>query len=161
WQAFGIALATSAVYLAATLVQIVILRRVIGRLDLLTPPPQLLEIAGAAEAAARRHYLRLWVHWISQPYSSLLASGAARRLLLCVAAVAASLRVGLAMPFTDPLSAARIIIGVPVILLFLRFPYALLLAWVLTDVFIGQGVPALNGNNIDTALTVPSLLLMF
>lgn len=104
---------------------------------------------------------RLWDNWDMKRSSALLASGWVCRLLVCGAAVVVALGAGVAIPFTDPLYAARVIIGVPIILLFLRFPYALLLAWVLTDAFIGQGVPALNGNNIDTALTVPSLLLLF
>jgi putative peptidoglycan lipid II flippase len=161
WQTFGIALATSAVYLCATLVQIVVLRRIIGKLDLLTPPPQLLRMAHDAASAARRQYRRLCDNWVMERSSSWLASQGPRRLLVCLAAVVVALSAGVAIPFTDPIFAARVIIGVPIILLFLRFPYALLLAWVLTDAFIGQGVSALNGNNIDTALTVPSLLLLF
>jgi murein biosynthesis integral membrane protein MurJ len=50
WQSFGIALATSAVYTCTLLLLILMLRRQIGDLELLTPPP---EIARAVRKAFR------------------------------------------------------------------------------------------------------------
>ncbi|MGZ3601470.1 MAG: lipid II flippase MurJ, partial [Ktedonobacterales bacterium] len=44
WQGFGIALATSLVYLCSSCIKILVLRHMIGNLGLLTPPPQLLDL---------------------------------------------------------------------------------------------------------------------
>jgi putative peptidoglycan lipid II flippase len=44
WQSFGIALATSVVYACNAIILTVILRRVIGPLGFLTPPPELLQL---------------------------------------------------------------------------------------------------------------------
>jgi murein biosynthesis integral membrane protein MurJ len=44
WQSFGIALATSAVYICTLIMLIVMLRRTIGRLGLLTPPSELVHL---------------------------------------------------------------------------------------------------------------------
>jgi putative peptidoglycan lipid II flippase len=44
WQSFGIALATSAVYTCTLAILLLMLRRTIGRLDFLTPPPELLHL---------------------------------------------------------------------------------------------------------------------
>src|SRR5205807_4295000 len=38
--------------------------------------------------------------------------------------------------------------------------YALLVTWVLLNAFIGSTLPIFHGNNFDTALTAPTLLLM-
>jgi murein biosynthesis integral membrane protein MurJ len=42
WQSFGIALSTSMVFLCTTVIQLIMLRRAVGDLGLLTPPPELL-----------------------------------------------------------------------------------------------------------------------
>ncbi len=44
WQSVGIAVATSAVYLAATCLQFIILRRMIGKLNLFSPPIEVWEV---------------------------------------------------------------------------------------------------------------------
>jgi hypothetical protein len=44
WQSQGIALATSADYACNLVILLVMLRRTIGNLDLLTPPPELLHL---------------------------------------------------------------------------------------------------------------------
>ena len=54
----------------------------------------------------------------------------------------------------------RISLGSLVMLAFLRYRYALLITWMVFDVFIGSTLSIFNGNNFDTALTVPTLLLM-
>ncbi len=54
----------------------------------------------------------------------------------------------------------RISLGSVIVLLFLRYRYALLLTWATINVFIGSPLPFFNGNNLDTGLTVPTLLLL-
>src|SRR5258708_13869911 len=44
WQSAGIALATSAVYLCNLFILLFLLRRQVGKLDIFTPPPELLRV---------------------------------------------------------------------------------------------------------------------
>ncbi|MGZ3679550.1 MAG: lipid II flippase MurJ [Ktedonobacterales bacterium] len=44
WQSFGIALATSLVYLCSSCIKLLVLRHMIGRLNLLAPPPELVDL---------------------------------------------------------------------------------------------------------------------
>ncbi len=62
--------------------------------------------------------------------------------------------------FFNSLYTLRISLGSLVLLAFLRYRYALLIAWVMIDVFIGSTLPFFNGNNLDTGLTAATLLLM-
>ncbi len=59
WQSFGIALATSAVYLLSTILLLAALRRLIGRLGLFAPPPEALEWLHTI-SARRVHVWRCW-----------------------------------------------------------------------------------------------------
>ena len=54
----------------------------------------------------------------------------------------------------------RVAFGSIIVLALLRYRYALLIAWVALDIFIGSTLQFFQGNNIDTGLTVPTLLLM-
>ncbi len=54
----------------------------------------------------------------------------------------------------------RAAFGSLIILAFLRYRYALLIAWALINAFIGSSLTILTGNNFLTGLTVPTLLLM-
>jgi Na+-driven multidrug efflux pump len=44
WQCFGIALATSAVYLLSTILLLLALRHLIGKLGFLAPPPEVVAV---------------------------------------------------------------------------------------------------------------------
>jgi O-antigen ligase len=83
------------------------------------------------------------------------------RLGTSVAIVIAASVVGVASTLVDSLYAVRLALGLPLVLALLRFPYALLLVWSSTGVFMGSALPVLSGNNLNTALTIPTLLLMF
>ncbi len=88
-----------------------------------------------------------------------LSKRASRSLSYVGIAVAAGI-VGAASTLINTSYALKALIGIPAVVAFLRYPYVLLLAWCLTDVFVGSTIPIFNGNNIDTALTLPTLLLM-
>jgi hypothetical protein len=64
------------------------------------------------------------------------------------------------VPLLDPTLAVRAAIGLPLVLLLLRWRYALLIAWVLMGTLVGSSLPIFHGNNIDTALTIPTILLL-
>jgi len=51
-------------------------------------------------------------------------------------------------------------LGSVITIALLRYRYALLIAWVTVDAFIGSTLPIFNGNHLDTGLTAPTLLLM-
>lgn len=54
----------------------------------------------------------------------------------------------------------RAALGALFLLAFLRYPYLLLIAWVLISVFVGSTISFFNGNNFDTGLTVATFLII-
>lgn len=74
--------------------------------------------------------------------------------------VLVTLIAGIASVSVSPTVALRVAIGLPIVLALLRYPYLLLLAWVAVDVFVGSSLPFFNGANLDTALTLPLLLIV-
>jgi O-antigen ligase len=80
---------------------------------------------------------------------------------MCAGAAALALAIGAVIPFMDPSLALRVAVGLPLILLLLRYRFALLVAWILIGALVGSSLPLFQGNNINTALTIPTLLLLF
>ena len=143
WQSTGIALATSAVYFCTMFILLFMLRRLIGKLDLLTPPPELLRAIRKLDIGSL----------FSIPYSL-------RQRIALVGIMIATFAAGVGGVFWDSVYTLRISLGSLILLAFLRYRYALVIAWVMVDVFIGSTLQLFNGNKFDTALTVPTLLLM-
>jgi murein biosynthesis integral membrane protein MurJ len=157
WQSTGIALATSAVYCCTMIILLVALRRTIGKLHLLTPPAEVLNVLfglrrrkNTTSQGIRAPHAAFSLEWPSQ-WSSLLG-----RAGVILAAFAAGI-IGI---YYNALYALKVSVGAVIILLLLRYPYVLLLAWALINAFIGSNLSIFNGNNFLTALTVPTLLLM-
>jgi O-antigen ligase len=75
--------------------------------------------------------------------------------------VALALAIGAAIPLLQASLALRIAVGLPFILVFLRYRYSLLVAWILLGALVGSTLTLLSGKNIDTGLTIPTLLLLF
>ena len=67
---------------------------------------------------------------------------------------------GILATIYNALATLRVTSGMLVIVCLLRYPYMLLLAWASLNVCIGSSLALFNGNNIDMALIVPSLLLL-
>ncbi|HVB22660.1 MAG TPA: murein biosynthesis integral membrane protein MurJ [Ktedonobacteraceae bacterium] len=137
WQSEGIALATSAMYFGGMFIEFALLRRVLGPLNMLKPPVEVMNM-------------------LQKFFRFPLVSQFLPRISLAVMVFALGVY-GILHSATYTL---RISLGSGIVLLFLRYRYALLLAWILLDVFIGSPLPFFNGNNFDTGLTVPSLLLL-
>jgi len=152
WQGVGIALATSTVYFCTLLILLLALRRAIGKLDLLTPPPELRHLA--RKLVTGKCYSRV-IAWKDEKLPAL------RLPLMCIGAVALALAIGAAVPFMDPSLALRIAVGLPLILLLLRYRFALLVAWILIGALVGSSLPLFQANNINTALTIPTLIVLF
>ncbi len=143
WQSTGIALATSAVYFCTMFILFLMLRRMIGKLDLLTPPPELLQVIGRWDIGSS----------FSIPYSL-------RRQITYIGIVIATFAAGIVGLFWDSLYTLGAAFGSLIVQAFLRYRYALLITWAMVDVFIGSRLPLFNGKHLDTVLTVPTLLLM-
>jgi putative peptidoglycan lipid II flippase len=142
-QSTGIALATSAVYFCNMFILLFMLRLQIGRLDILTPPPELMRAIKELDIGSL----------FSIPYSL-------RQRMVLVGIMIATFAAGVAGVLWDSVYTLRISLGPLILLAFLRYRYALVIAWAMVDVFIGSTLQLFNGNKFDTALTVPTLLLM-
>lgn len=153
WQGFGIALATSTVYVCTMCIMLLILRRAIGPLSLFAPPPELL-------TAIRTIGTGQWFNGKDGLVMLLrLPRMLTLQVLLIVGSIVGSLAV-VASFILRSLTPLRVAFGAFAILAFLRYPYALLLAWVLVNPLIGSPLPFFNGNHFLTDLVVPTLLLM-
>lgn len=157
WQSFGIALATSAVYCCTLVILVVVLRRKIGGLDLLTPPPELVAIAGRLVTG---EYYRTLRAWEDDHIPDLRLPARLRTALACLGAATLALAVGAVVPRLDVQLAIRIAVGLPLILLLVRYRYLLLIAWILMGTLVGSTLTVFTGNNIVTGLTIPTLLLL-
>jgi len=147
WQSFGIALATSAVYLCTMFILLLTLRRIIGKLDLFTPPSELMNLP---ETLSTNQYY-LW--WMSRKQALF-------RQIMRIIAIIAVFTAGIIGTFLNSVYALLIAVGSVLVLILFRYRYILLIAWALIDVFIGSTVSFFQGNHLDTALTVPTVLLM-
>lgn len=142
WQSQGIALSTSAVYFCTMLILFTTLSRMIGKLNLLTPPTEVIQLINKL----RFTLLSLFPNLRQQ----IIRFGIA---MLVFA-------VGTLGMVLDSAYTVRIALGSVVVVALLRFRYALLIAWVILDVFIGSTISIFNGNHFDTGLSASTLLLM-
>lgn len=156
WQSFGIALATSAVYCCTLVILLVALARVTGGFNILTPPTELANLARQAqdimeEPAIVNDWLpEWWRRGITVPAGVAVA----------VAGALTSVLVGVAVAVGDAKNVFKVGVGVPLMALLIYTQYGVLVAWALLDVFVGSTIAFFNGNNLDTALTLCSLLVI-
>lgn len=153
WQSFGIALATSFVYMCTLVILLVMLRREVGALHLLTPPREILNFARGL--GIERQYNRL-----EEKYgrgTKYRVQSRLQRFMLILLVFA----MGVAGTIINALYAARAAFGSLIVLAFLRYPYVLFMSWILINAFIGSTLPLFNGNNFLSGLTIPTLLLLF
>jgi len=153
WQSEGIALATSAVYLCTMCAMLYTLRRAIGKLDLLTPPPEAMKVL--QKSRVHRWYRK----YISRKRGVILAD--ARQLIVRVAFGSAVFAAGAVAVFLDSLYTLRIALGSIMMLALLRYRYALVVIWMAVSVVVSPRLPFFTNNHFLTALTVPTLLLLF
>jgi putative peptidoglycan lipid II flippase len=137
WQSEGIAIATSAVYFGAMVLLFFLLKRTVGSIDFFSVPPEILAF-----------------------FKKLPIFPSVGKLMLRIGIVMVVFSAGIIGIFLNGLYTLRISLGSVAILAFLRYRYALLITWILLDVFISSTLTIFTGNNFDTALTVPTLLLM-
>ena len=155
WQSTGIALSTSAVYFGTMFILLFMLRRTIGKLELFKPPPEILAVI---RELGRSSYLRP-VTWKEELLSLFSFLRSLRQHIIRVGIMLVVFAVGVVGVLQNSLYTLRAAFGSIIVLAFLRYPYVLLIAWVTIGVFIGSRLPLFNGNNLDTGLIVPTLLL--
>jgi len=155
WQSVGIALSTSAVYACTMFILLFLLRRMIGKLDLFTPPHEVLAIIWKLGLG---QYFVQWITWKQK--NSFSISHSTRRQMIRISIILTTFAAGVAGSALNSFYTLRVALGSLIILALLRYHYALLLIWVSLDAFIGSSLPFFNGNNFDTGLTLPTLLLM-
>lgn len=80
--------------------------------------------------------------------------------IFCGGIVFAALAAGVASVFVNSRYTVRVILGLPLLVFFLGYPYALLLAWAVIEVFVASTFTIFSGNNLNTALTLPLLLVV-
>lgn len=157
WQSTGIALATSAVYFCTMFILFFMLQREIGKLDLFTPPFEVLDVM--RKIGSGSYYLKL-VTWRKDHLPLFNIPYRQRQQIVRIGIALAVFAIGIAGVYQNALYTLRAAFGSLVVLAFLRYRYALLITWVMLDVFIGSSLQIFQGNNFDTGLTVPTLLLM-
>ena len=142
WQSQGIALSTSAVYLCSMLILLIALQRTIGSLHLLTPPAELFTLMDKI----KRSLIDL--------------SAGLNKKVIQVSLALALFVTGLVANWLNSVYTLRIALGSIFIVFLLRYPYALVITWVLVSVVVSENIPIFTNNNILTGLTVPTLLLL-
>lgn len=157
WQGFGISLATSAVYACTMSILLFILFRMIGKINLFAPPSAIVE---AFNKPGDNRYYRGWLDWKEKNISSSGLSANLTWQFVRVGMIVSVFALGIVAAIHNSLYTLRVSFGAIIILALLRYRYALLLSWVLLDAFIGSTLQIFNGNNFDTALTAPTVLLM-
>ena len=158
WQSFGIALSTSAVYTCTMFILLLTLRRSIGKLYLFTPPREVLNVVWRLGLG---QYYMDWLTWKNQNIVGTRLGYNLRKKIIYASIISAVFIAGIATTIINSLYALRIAFGSLVVLALLRYKYALLIVWVVVDVFIGSTITLFSGNNLLSGLTVPTLLLMF
>lgn len=158
WGGFGIAFATSLYYFCTMIILLVTLRFMIGKLNLFTPPKELLDII--RKVGMSQQYKKLF-NWRNASFTDLGFTHAVRKNLLRLFFVLAIFVAGVAGSVQNATLTVRVAFGSLAVLALLRYQYLLLLAWACINVFIGSSLPLFNGNNLLSGLTLPTLLLLF
>jgi murein biosynthesis integral membrane protein MurJ len=154
WQSFGIALATSAVYFCAVIIQFFVLQRIIGKLDLFVLPHDIVNVASAILEGINKYYAR-WLNWKGEHLARLRS---VRKQIVRSGLVVAVFTAGAIGVIENSLYTLRVAFGSVVMLVLLRYHFVLLLAWVFINAI--NGLPAFRGSSILIGLTIPTLLSM-
>ncbi|HXR64851.1 MAG TPA: O-antigen ligase family protein [Ktedonobacteraceae bacterium] len=158
WQGLGIALATSAVSLITSSLLLIFLHRRIGTLEIWHVPPEFQTFAAQLNFFRQEQQRKFRKHWPRWRFSLCHFCQALPYALATMIALAA----GAIATARNALLTLRIGLGSLLLLCFLRYPFALLVAWASITIGIGSSLAVFNGNNLDTMLILPLLgLLVF
>jgi murein biosynthesis integral membrane protein MurJ len=151
WQSFGIALATSATYLCSMLILLFVLQHMLGGYNFLTPPREVRQLPGEL----RRYYQR-WNTWKQAKLFGIPSN--THRQLARLGTMIAVFAVGVVGMIMNSLYTLRAALASLLILVLIRYPYVLLLVWVLFNA--PNDLPIFRGSNLLIGMAVPTLLLM-
>lgn len=152
WQAQGIALATSLVYLISSVLLLTLLRRRIGTLQICRLPDEFRAFYWRARGIRECGRFAWLKYHLRVTYSDL------QQYLLFAGIAVLVLAAGVITTAYNALLALRATSGMFITLCLLRYPFLLLLAWASLNVGIGSTIPLFNGNNLDLILILPLLL---
>ncbi|MBV9228026.1 MAG: O-antigen ligase family protein [Chloroflexi bacterium] len=161
WGPIGITLATSAYYFCSMIILLITLSHMIGPLNLLTPPRELL---GVIWKLGMGDYYIQWVTWREENLSVQNFPYAIRKNMVRASIMLVVLWAGAIGTIYNAMYTVRIAFGSIVILLLMRYPYILLMTWIALDALIGSTVPLLSifqGGNLLSGLAAPTLFLLF
>ncbi|GHO84317.1 lipid II flippase MurJ [Dictyobacter formicarum] len=158
WGGFGIAFGTSLYYFCTMIILLVTLRMMIGKLNLLTPPKELLDMIW--KVGMGQYYIK-WVNWKEGGMRDFGLTYAFRKRAMQVIFALSIFAAGAAGAVQNATLTVRIAFGSLAVFALLRYQYLLVLAWACINVFIGSALPLFNGNNLLSGLTLPTLLLLF
>src|SRR5205814_8364405 len=113
------------------------LRRTIGKLDLFKAPGEVLQVIW--ELGIGPYYVR-WIIWKEENLFSFNIAYNLRRQIMRIGVFIAVFIAGVIGVFMNSLYALRAAFGSLIMLFFLRYPYALLIAWALIGTFIGSSL---------------------
>jgi murein biosynthesis integral membrane protein MurJ len=156
WQCQGIALATSAYYVGTMVIMFVLLRRLVGPLDLLTMPPEIQNYVQKMSASPAMLRYRAWKHEHLIPG----LSAALRQLLVRIGLSVLILGIGIFGVIQNSLYTLRLALGSVVMMLLLRYRFALLGMWIVLSAVLSPNIPFLTNNNVLSGMTVPTLLVL-
>jgi len=158
------------VYFCNVLIMLFVLRRMTGRLDLLTPPSELVDFL--RKAGAHLGLSRRGVHGGGTLATNGLAMVAGKettfpsfslpygvqRHLVRFGTIIVVFAVGVAGVFVNSLYALRLSLASVILFALMRYNFVLLLSWILING--PNAMPLFRGSNVLIGLTAPTLLLM-
>lgn len=162
WGVFGIAFATSMVYVCTMIILVIAIQATIGAVNLLTPPKELFEMP--RNLLARFH--ERWLDWKDENMADGLSYEYRKQLTRFIItviffAVGVGLVVYVDVSHQTVILVPAVAFGILLILAWLRYPFFLLLCWAVINPFIGSTLPLFNGAHFLSGFTVPTLLLLF
>jgi putative peptidoglycan lipid II flippase len=159
WGTFGITLATSVIYYCTMIMLIMMLRSIIGPLDLLTPPE---ELPGMLAKFGLGRFMNRQGN--SMRDTSMLPLGipyATWRLIVRGALITFAFAVAVVGAAKNSTMTVAVSFGSIILLWLLRYPYVLLISWALFAPLVGSDLPLFNGAHLLSGMTIPTLLLLF
>lgn len=159
WGTFGITLATSVIYYCTMIMLIMMLRSIIGPLDLLTPPE---ELPGMLAKIGLGRFINRQGN--SMRDTSMLPLGipyATWRLIVRGALITLAFAAAIVGAAKSATTTVAVSFGAIILLWLLRYPYALLLCWAVFAPLVGSDLPLFNGAHLLSGMTAPTLLLLF
>src|SRR5579859_6368190 len=156
---FGVALATSIFYFVSMFFLLIVLRAIVGPLYLFTPPPELISIVSKFIGRKSTQQEATWTWW-EENFGALEFTHALKRKMIRGAFMLSVFAAGVVGCIVNALFTMRVAFGSIVLLILIRYPYSLLISWIMLGSFVGSDVPFLSpfqGGNLLSGLAIGSI----